>query len=225
MGGYESSYDTYINFHDSEDEDDSMTPRPPSRNDTSGADVEDMQTPLSPPNSSIDEDPVDEEDDLYGSSAAERTWAKSRRDSTTSTSPDSPVNPQWLLSNDPPRHSSVVGRDSKVQGHHPSPPTSEDAKTPKDRSAPLDTIHEGKSGLIKTGPPAKSSKSFPLLPELLNLKQAEDEDEKMLASDEGRKLGPKERRQLRNKVSARNFRVRRKGTSCRNSYHNTLTCL
>ncbi|PBP26230.1 bZIP transcription factor [Diplocarpon rosae] len=37
-----------------------------------------------------------------------------------------------------------------------------------------------------------------------------DEDERMLASEEGKKLSSKERRQLRNKVSARAFRSRRK---------------
>ena len=40
-----------------------------------------------------------------------------------------------------------------------------------------------------------------------------DEDERLLASEEGKKLTSKERRQLRNKVSARAFRSRRKGTS------------
>ena len=38
-----------------------------------------------------------------------------------------------------------------------------------------------------------------------------DDDEKLLASEEGKKLSSKERRQLRNKVSARAFRSRRKG--------------
>ncbi len=38
-----------------------------------------------------------------------------------------------------------------------------------------------------------------------------DEDEKFLASAEGKKLDPQSRRQLRNKVSARAFRGRRKG--------------
>lgn len=37
-----------------------------------------------------------------------------------------------------------------------------------------------------------------------------DEDSKLLMSEEGKKLSSKERRQLRNKVSARNFRERRK---------------
>ena len=40
-----------------------------------------------------------------------------------------------------------------------------------------------------------------------------DEDERLLASEEGKKLSSKERRQLRNKVSARAFRSRRKGNS------------
>jgi hypothetical protein len=57
---------------------------------------------------------------------------------------------------------------------------------------------------IKSLPPV----SFP------KQKKAEeemDEDEKFLASEEGKKLDSKERRQLRNKVSARAFRSRRKG--------------
>lgn len=44
-----------------------------------------------------------------------------------------------------------------------------------------------------------------------------DEDERLLASEEGKKLSSKERRQLRNKVSARAFRSRRKGKG----YHRT----
>ena len=40
-----------------------------------------------------------------------------------------------------------------------------------------------------------------------------DEDERLLASEEGKKLSSRERRQLRNKVSARAFRSRRKGIS------------
>lgn len=40
-----------------------------------------------------------------------------------------------------------------------------------------------------------------------------DDDERLLASEAGKKLSSKERRQLRNKVSARAFRFRRKGTN------------
>jgi len=52
-----------------------------------------------------------------------------------------------------------------------------------------------------------------MLPQLARLKKDEeemDEDERLLASEEGKKLSSKERRQLRNKVSARAFRSRRK---------------
>lgn len=45
-----------------------------------------------------------------------------------------------------------------------------------------------------------------------------DEDERLLASEEGKKLSSKERRQLRNKVSARAFRSRRKGKSSQQHY-------
>ncbi|KAL9026765.1 MAG: hypothetical protein Q9196_004623 [Gyalolechia fulgens] len=51
------------------------------------------------------------------------------------------------------------------------------------------------------------------LPNLSRSKKDEedmDEDERLLASEEGKKLTSKERRQLRNKVSARAFRSRRK---------------
>ena len=57
------------------------------------------------------------------------------------------------------------------------------------------------------------SKSSPQ-PTLAKSKKDEedmDEDERLLASEEGKKLSSKERRQLRNKVSARAFRSRRKG--------------
>lgn len=56
------------------------------------------------------------------------------------------------------------------------------------------------------------------LPHIARMKKDEeemDEDERLLASDEGKKLSSKERRQLRNKVSARAFRSRRKGRSLR----------
>ncbi|KAK7525750.1 uncharacterized protein IWZ02DRAFT_445794 [Phyllosticta citriasiana] len=52
-----------------------------------------------------------------------------------------------------------------------------------------------------------------VLPHIVKMKKDEeemDEDERLLASEEGKKLSSKERRQLRNKVSARAFRSRRK---------------
>lgn len=217
MGGYDpNNYDdvtNYLNFpNDSDDEEDEqMTPRPDeNQNMEQAQDVKGIATPLSPPASSaegdgeaIDEDELDE-DDLYGG-PTDDVW-KDRRNSD---SVGEPVNPQWLLSSNPPRLSISQ---SENRGSHPSPPSSDEGKTPTERRTILDTIQERNEGqLIKTSTTAKSSKSFPLLPDLLSLKQAEDEDEKILQSEEGKRLNPRERRQLRNKVSARNFRVRRKG--------------
>jgi hypothetical protein len=62
-----------------------------------------------------------------------------------------------------------------------------------------------------------------LLPQIARMRKDEeemDEDERLLASEEGKKLSSKERRQLRNKVSARAFRSRRKGMFC----HFTTSC-
>ncbi|OKL63626.1 hypothetical protein UA08_00954 [Talaromyces atroroseus] len=58
-----------------------------------------------------------------------------------------------------------------------------------------------------------STPTSSVLPQMAKLKKDEDdmdEDERLLASEEGKKLTSKERRQLRNKVSARAFRSRRK---------------
>jgi hypothetical protein len=60
-----------------------------------------------------------------------------------------------------------------------------------------------------------------LLPHIIRAKKDEedmDEDERLLASEEGKKLSSKERRQLRNKVSARAFRSRRKGKQPRHDH-------
>ncbi|KKK15929.1 hypothetical protein AOCH_000644 [Aspergillus ochraceoroseus] len=62
-----------------------------------------------------------------------------------------------------------------------------------------------------TSPSASPSPSS--IPQMTKAKKDEqdmDEDERLLASEEGKKLSSKERRQLRNKVSARAFRSRRK---------------
>ncbi|KFH48487.1 hypothetical protein ACRE_005470 [Hapsidospora chrysogenum ATCC 11550] len=57
-----------------------------------------------------------------------------------------------------------------------------------------------------------SQKNYPVanLPKTRKDEEEMDEDERLLASEEGKKLSSKERRQLRNKVSARAFRSRRK---------------
>ncbi|KAI0420408.1 hypothetical protein F5X98DRAFT_27152 [Xylaria grammica] len=58
----------------------------------------------------------------------------------------------------------------------------------------------------------ESEDNSPLLQVTRTKKEEDDmdEDERLLASEEGKKLSSKERRQLRNKVSARAFRSRRK---------------
>ena len=63
------------------------------------------------------------------------------------------------------------------------------------------------------------------LPHIARMRKEEedmDEDERLLASEEGKKLSSKERRQLRNKVSARAFRSRRKGTQINIFHYSTL---
>ena len=209
MGGYEpENYDDVSNFLTfSDDEDDPSTPTASNMDE----EMKPSSTPLSPPPSSIEGDTIDlddqEEEDLYANAPDEDMW-KVRRDSSVSASLASPVDPQWLLSSAPPQSDSVVP--DVTQSSQPSPSDSEE-KSKSVRRTALETIQERNDQLVKTSVVAKSSKSFPLLPDLLSLKQAEDEDEKILHSEEGKKLNPKERRQLRNKVSARNFRVRRKG--------------
>jgi len=214
MGNYDPAFDeevsNFLNF-DSDDEEGSMSPPDHDEKPIVKDDMKDDSQPLSPP-ASADDDAIEEDDleddELYASGPNEDIW-KLQEESTT----DSPVNPRWLHSADGPHPSTSSAE------HHPSPPNSDDAKTPtplslipeQQRRTALETIQEKNETLIKTSANPKSSKSFPLFPDLLKLKTAADEDEKILTSEEGKRLNPKERRQLRNKVSARNFRVRRKG--------------
>ncbi|KUI61786.1 hypothetical protein VP1G_08940 [Cytospora mali] len=61
-----------------------------------------------------------------------------------------------------------------------------------------------------SGPMSDSNSPLMNLPRSKKEEDDMDEDERLLASEEGKKLSSKERRQLRNKVSARAFRSRRK---------------
>ncbi|POS74007.1 hypothetical protein DHEL01_v207595 [Diaporthe helianthi] len=88
---------------------------------------------------------------------------------------------------------------------------------PKGSALPTDPIVEQKITQLLNSMRAKSSgpdsqNSAPLinLPRPRKDEDDMDEDERLLASEEGKKLSSKERRQLRNKVSARAFRSRRK---------------
>ncbi|KAK3320569.1 hypothetical protein B0T19DRAFT_429907 [Cercophora scortea] len=94
------------------------------------------------------------------------------------------------------------------QGKQPQRPRS---------SQPNDPIVEQKITQLLNSMRAKSAMSDDSLgmPHLNLPRQKKDEDdmdedERLLASEEGKKLSSKERRQLRNKVSARAFRSRRK---------------
>jgi hypothetical protein len=79
-----------------------------------------------------------------------------------------------------------------------------------------DTISRVMSEIRRSSNIAADSLSPPpgsVLPHVIRAKKDEDdmdEDERLLNSEEGKKLSSKERRQLRNKVSARAFRSRRK---------------
>ncbi|KAK2049977.1 bZIP transcription factor [Colletotrichum somersetense] len=81
---------------------------------------------------------------------------------------------------------------------------------------PTDPIVEQKITQLLNSMRAKSGEEGESPSPLMNLPRTKkdeedmDEDERLLASEEGKKLSSKERRQLRNKVSARAFRSRRK---------------
>lgn len=79
------------------------------------------------------------------------------------------------------------------------------------RQGEIDAILD--SFRVSSSPINGSKNSSDILPHIARMKKEEedmDEDERLLASEEGKKLSSKERRQLRNKVSARAFRSRRK---------------
>jgi len=75
----------------------------------------------------------------------------------------------------------------------------------------VNQIRQGSN--MSGGGDSMSPNSSSVLPHIIRSKKEEDEmdeDERLLNSEEGKKLSSKERRQLRNKVSARAFRSRRK---------------
>jgi len=74
-------------------------------------------------------------------------------------------------------------------------------------------LHQMRQNSVASAGDDDASTPTATLPNITRLKKEEDEmdeDERLLASEEGKKLSSKERRQLRNKVSARAFRSRRK---------------
>ena len=93
-----------------------------------------------------------------------------------------------------------------------------DPMVEKSISRILDQMRHNSASDSKTSPPPANA------PHSSRFKKDEedmDEDERLLASEEGKKLSSKERRQLRNKVSARAFRSRRKGRILQNALNLT----
>ncbi|KAI4740602.1 hypothetical protein E4T50_08968 [Aureobasidium sp. EXF-12298] len=83
-----------------------------------------------------------------------------------------------------------------------------DPHTEESISRLLNQMRQGSAG-----PSGKDDSANGMLPHVARMRKEEedmDEDERLLNSEEGKKLSSKERRQLRNKVSARAFRSRRK---------------
>jgi hypothetical protein len=87
-------------------------------------------------------------------------------------------------------------------------------------TAPITTVSPDKLTIKQEDDRPASSEDFRLTPERTspssgrrNSKMDYDSDEEIHSPEDIKKMTPKERRQLRNKISARNFRVRRKGES------------
>lgn len=98
-------------------------------------------------------------------------------------------------------------RPQRVGAHQPTDPIVEE------RISRL--LSQMRQGSIASSEDDATAGTNGVLPHIARLRKEEedmDEDERLLASEEGKKLSSKERRQLRNKVSARAFRSRRKGT-------------
>lgn len=85
-----------------------------------------------------------------------------------------------------------------------------DARTEETIARVVNQIRQNSSFASDAGSPTNSS----MLSKMKKDEEDMDEDERLLNSEEGKKLSSKERRQLRNKVSARAFRSRRKGMFC-----------
>lgn len=110
-----------------------------------------------------------------------------------------------------------IMQQQQLQQRHSVP--SQTAKQPQraKNAQPSDPIVEQKitqllNSMRVKAPSSDTADGAPLMnmPRPRKDEEDMDEDERLLASEEGKKLSSKERRQLRNKVSARAFRSRRK---------------
>jgi hypothetical protein len=109
------------------------------------------------------------------------------------------------------RAARISGQKAGVTGPHHST----DPLVVEKISQILDTMRRASAAVSSDGDDA-SAQANSIQGQIARMKKDEedmDEDERLLASEQGKKLSSKERRQLRNKVSARAFRSRRKGRS------------
>lgn len=93
-------------------------------------------------------------------------------------------------------------------GDDDDPDSTDDAPVTKPRPSRKGTVMSG--GIRKATPPEKENKQSRASKDATPLKILEPEDWRP-SPEEYKKMSSKEKRQLRNKISARNFRVRRKG--------------
>ncbi|KAI0441035.1 hypothetical protein F4803DRAFT_441208 [Xylaria telfairii] len=117
------------------------------------------------------------------------------------------------------KHQIEMMRRQEQQLHHQQLHRPQQAKQSRPKaSQPPDPIVEQKitqllNSMRSNPTPSETDDADSPLVQVPRLKKEQDdmdEDERLLASEEGKKLSSKERRQLRNKVSARAFRSRRK---------------
>ncbi|KAF2221627.1 hypothetical protein BDZ85DRAFT_201711 [Elsinoe ampelina] len=97
-------------------------------------------------------------------------------------------------------------QNNKGKGRAPQP---NDPHTEESISRLLNQMRQG-SALSSIAEDDTASLNGSSMSRMKKAEEEMDEDERLLASEEGKKLSSKERRQLRNKVSARAFRSRRK---------------
>ncbi|KAK6539896.1 hypothetical protein TWF694_008733 [Orbilia ellipsospora] len=95
---------------------------------------------------------------------------------------------------------------SSSQGKKKNPTAADPATEERIRQI----LEDVKRKALSSQPSIDEDHSMPQIARLKKDEEDMDEDERLLASEEGKKLSSKERRQLRNKVSARAFRSRRK---------------
>ena len=148
--------------------------------------------------------------DPFASSS--RSISETATDATDNSSPVFAIDPQLVgtpSNNSSPE--SLEDQSSRDNGDASSiaPTSPEDLETPvkvggKGKNNRRGTIQSG--GIVKKAPVVKERPSAPQ-----SIEENREADDWRPSPEEYKKMSSKEKRQLRNKISARNFRVRRKG--------------